>query len=393
MAMQNWSEYVDLLKSAGDILADATAPVDEQLRADLYRQLSMNLSQAYFLLMASDPRYPEFVPYLNSGFLLQPNPDSIYYVASLDGTGTYRVTGERGNAPVVGFATGNKMFGTDGLKMGKGFGNYDANNLTLDSEGKFSVIFSAERPAGYDGDWLHLDPQSDFLMLRQFSYDWGREQDARVAIERLDRPAGLKARLSADEVDTRLRRLFAYARDVSRVALAQIRRTHDGGFVNKMHIHTFQEMGNGEDWPQAYFETVFDIGPDEALVIESALPEIQTYWNVQVIDGLWNQVDIPYRQSSLNGHTATIDTDGTFRAVLAHTDPGFLNWLDTGGNLYGMLIGRWYRCSSTPTPEVRKMKLADVAAYLGTRSARATPEAREAQLRQRLIGNQLRRKW
>ncbi|MDO7833487.1 DUF1214 domain-containing protein [Sphingobium sp. HBC34] len=391
--MKSWAEYLELLKPAGDILGEATAPVDEQLRADLYRQLAMNLSQAYFLLMMTDPRYPEFIPYLNSGFQLQPNPDSIYYVTAVDGTATYRVTGERGNAPVVGFATGCKMFGTDGLKLGKGFGNYDANDLTIDDEGRFSVIFSAERPDGYEGDWLHLDPQSDFIMLRQFSYDWGNEQDVRVAIERLDRMTEPKARLTPEEVDVKLRRVFAYACDVSRVALAQIKRTHDGGFINRMHIHTFQDMGNGQDWPQAYFEMVFDIGPDEALVIESELPETRTYWNVQAIDGLWNQVDIPYRHSSLNGHTAKVDSDGKFRAILAHKDPGFHNWLDTGGSGYGMLIGRWYRCSSTPTPQVTKMKLADVAAHLDAISPRITAEARESQMRARLIGNQMRRKW
>ena len=138
---------------------------------------------------------------------------------------------------------------------------------------------------------------------------------------------------------------------------------------------------------------VFDIAPDDALVIESELPETRTYWNVQVIDGLWNQVEIPYRQSSLNGHTAKVDADGKFRAVLSHQDPGYHNWLDTGGNTYGMLIGRWYRCSSTPTPQVTRVKFADLASHLGDASPRASTVEREAQLRQRLIGNQMRRKW
>lgn len=391
--MKSWADYVELLKPAGDLLAEAASPVDEQLQADLYRQFSMNLSQAYFLLMMTDPRYPEFVPYLNSGFLLQPNPDSIYYVASVDGTGIYRVTGERGNAPVVGFATGDKMFGTNGLKMGKGYGNYDVDDLTLDAEGRFSVIFSDKRPEGYEGDWLHLHPECDFIMLRQFSYDWGNEQDVRLAIERLDKPAQPKARFTPAEVDAKLTKVFNYMRDVSHVGMVQMKRPRDSGFINKMHIHTFQDMGNGEDWPQAYFEMVFDIGPDEALIIESELPETRTYWNVQVIDGLWNQVDIPYRQSSLNGHTAKVDSDGRFRAVLAHQDPGFCNWLDTGGSTYGMLIGRWYRCSSTPTPQITKVKFGDVAAALAATSPEITAEQREIEMRARLVGSQMRRKW
>ena len=36
------------------------------------------------------------------------------------------------------------------------------------------------------------------------------------------------------------------------------------------------------------------------VVLETELPERRHYWNVQVIDGLWNQVEILYRQSSLN---------------------------------------------------------------------------------------------
>lgn len=391
--MKSWAEYVDLLKPAGDILAEAASPIDEQLQADLYRQFSMNLSQAYFLLMMADPRYPEFIPYLNSGFLLQPNPDSIYYVASVEGTGIYRVTGERGNSPVVGFATGDKMFGTNGLKMGKGYGNYDVDDLTLDADGRFSVIFSDKRPDGYEGDWLHLHPECDFIMLRQFSYDWGRERDVRVAIERLDKPVQPKARLTPEEVDVKLKKVFSYMRDVSHVGMVQMKRPRDGGFVNKMHIHTFQDMGNGQDWPQAYFEMVFDIGHDEALIVESDLPETRTYWNVQVIDGLWNQVDIPYRHSSLNGHTARIDNDGRFRAVLSHQDPGFHNWLDTGGSNYGMLIGRWYRCSSTPTPQITKVKFSDVSTVLTRTSPQISVKEREVLMRDRLVGSQMRRKW
>lgn len=391
--MKDWTEILERLKPVDRILEETPSPIDEQLRADLYRQISMNLSQAYFLLMMTDPRYPEFIPYLNSGFLLQPNPDAVYYVASVDGAGTYRVTGERGNAPVVGFATGNKMFGTEGLAMGKGFGNYDLDELTLDEEGRFSVVFSAERPEGHEGDWLHLHPESDFIMLRQFSYDWGNERDVRLAIERIDKPAELKARLSPDEVGAKLEKVFAYALDVTRVGTVQMKRPRDGGFVNTMHLHSFLDMGNSKDWPQAYFEMIFDIAPDEALIIESDLPDHRPYWNVQVIDGLWNQVDIPYRQSSLNGLTAKVDSDGRFRAVLSHSDPGVFNWLDTGGSGYGMLIGRWYRCSSHPTPQITRLKLAEVEARLGSGSPRATAEERDAQMRQRLIGNQMRRKW
>ena len=55
------------------------------------------------------------------------NPDAVYYLARIDGAGTYRIVGERGNAVVAGFATGNKMFGLHD-EWGKGFNNYDVDH-------------------------------------------------------------------------------------------------------------------------------------------------------------------------------------------------------------------------------------------------------------------------
>jgi len=390
--MDNWSEYVDLLKPAGDIFGSGTAPVDEALRANLYRQFAMNLSQGYMLIFQTDPRYPEWVPFENSTFLLQPNPDAVYYYTAVDGAGTYRVTGQRGNSPVVGFAVGNRIIGMS-ESFGKGFGNYDINDLTIAPDGSFEVLFSTERPADWTGDWLRLDAEADFIMVRQFSYEWGRETDLRLAIERLDAQPP-KSPVKPEEVDWRLRLLFGtYARRLSQIGIGAVKAAHDKGLVNACGLTTFQDLGNGQDWPQAYYEAVFDIGPDEALVFETELPETRPYWNVQVIDGLWNQMEVLYRQTSLNGHTARIDSDGKFRAILSHEDPGFANWLDTCGRGYGMMIGRWYRCSSLPTPEIKRMKLADVAGYLNGRSAPITPEERSAAMRDRLIGAQLRRRW
>ena len=391
--MKSWDEFLESMRGYESILDQTVAPVDEQLRADLIRQFALNLSQGYFLLVAPDPRYPEFLPFENHIYSLQPNPDATYHLAVVDGRGTYRVTGERGSTRVAGFATGRNILGTG---KGQGFDNYDVDKLTLDPDGRFDAIFSGSRPDGHDGDWLKLHPDADFILLRQFAYDWGNEREMRIAIERIDKPADfplLRPRISPEELDRRMERLSAFVKDLSVLAMGAVRRPFEQGYVNTMHLHDFQDLGNGGDWPQSYFETCFDLSPDEALVIETELPETHHYWNVQVIDGLWHQVDVPYRQSSLNGHTAHVSEDGKVRMVLSSQDPGYLNWLDTGGNPFGLLIGRWYRCSSHPTPDAKKMKLGEVEDYIGDRTARISSAGRAAQLRERLIGTQLRRKW
>ncbi|BBZ77101.1 hypothetical protein MANY_24380 [Mycolicibacterium anyangense] len=391
--LASWAEYVDLLKDAADLETTLWDPDDVDLRAALYRQFAMSLSQGYFLYFAAaDPRQPDWVPFENSAFLAQPNPDAVYHYAAVDGTGVYRIRGRRGTVPVVGFATGRNLFGMSD-SPGPGFDNYDADQLTLDEAGFFDVVLSAERPAGYQGDWLYLNPDTQFVIVRQFSYDWGNELDATLGIVRLDE-APPSPRVTATDVDARLRGLFGqYTAGLSKVTTGYMKNLREREGSDQVVLTDFSGLGNGADWPQAYYECRFELTPDEALIVETDLPEHHVYWNIQVIDALWNQVELIHHQSSLNGFQAHIDSDGKFRAVLSTTDPGVPNWLDTGGELKGMLIGRWYRCSSHPTPTVSRVKVADVRAHLPADTPLITTEQRTEVLRQRALGAQLRRRW
>jgi hypothetical protein len=166
--LHQWSEYVDLLKPAGELIAKTCAPDSPQVQADLCKQLAMNIAQGYFLYFQSDAKHPDWAPFENSVFMLQPNPDAVYYCAPVSGDGVYRVIGERGDAPVVGFATDRNLIGM-GDPPGPGYDNYDVDDLRLEADGSFEVIFSSERPAGYEGNWLYLHPEAKFILLRQFS--------------------------------------------------------------------------------------------------------------------------------------------------------------------------------------------------------------------------------
>ena len=79
--------------------------------------------------------------------------------------------------------------------------------------------------------------------------------------------------------------------------------------------------------------------------------------------------------------------------MLAHSDPGVHNWLDTGGFTEGTLFGRWLQCSSHPMPRCKLVKLADLKRYLPADTRWVTEEERVEQLRARRIGAQLRRRW
>ena len=47
------------------------------------------------------------------------------------------------------------------------------------------------------------------------------------------------------------------------------------------------------------------------------------------------------RASTLNNRQAQPNADGTITYVLAPTDPGAGNWIDTGGVSQGVIMARW----------------------------------------------------
>lgn len=383
-----WSEYVELLKPAGELRELLLDPQSQQLHAELYRQLLMNVSLGYFLYFQSSPAHPDWAPFLNSVFLLQPNPDDTYLLAPLHGGGVYRISGTRGTVKLLTFGTGCNMMGMS-AQPGRNFDYFDADGLTLGPKGEIDVILSAERPAGHTGDWWPLHREAEFILVRQRSYDWGNEQDARLAIERLD-PQPLKPRQSIETIDRQLRALLGgFAAQLSRQWLSYQKHARDRGLINRLEL---TDLG-GSVAGQYYWQGIFDVGPDEALILETELPEKRPYWNVQLNDELWNAIEFIYRQSSLNGHQARVDGDGRFRAVIAHQDPGVPNWLDPVGSTQGMLIGRWYGCSSNPVPTMTRVPLAQVRRYLPADTPAVTAAEREAQLRSRRLGAQLRRRW
>jgi hypothetical protein len=383
-----WNEYVDLLRTCGELNALTLAPGDDQLRAELYRQFAMNIALGYFMYFQSDAAHPDWTPFLNSVFLLQPNPDDTYFHAYVDAAGTYRIVGERGSVRLMTMSMGRTAMGT-GERPGPSLGYIDFDDLPLGPHGEFELLLSRERPAGLAGHWIALHPDADYLLLRARSYDWGRERDPRVAIERLDAPP-VRPRLSKQEIDRRLREVLGgFPRRLSAMWLNYEKSVLDRGLINKLELVDF----GGAVGSQWYWQGFFDLGPDEALVLETELPATRRYWNVQLNDALFNAVDYVYRQSSLNGRQARVDADGKFRAVISMSDPGVHNWLDPGETQRGMLIGRWLGCDSNPIPTLTRVPFAELHRHLPAATPRVSREEREAALRARRIGAQLRRRW
>src|SRR5262249_29419063 len=154
-------DHLAELEKAVSMLTKTWKPDDTRYRADVYRQIMMDLSYSYFAYFHADPEHPDWSPLWNPVYTLQPNPDDIYLYCPIRGDLTYRVAGNRGTVALLSFTTSD---GTSGL-VGEGHvvghhNDLDDRDLVIGPDGELEVLFCAERPQGYDGNWAKTDPEA-----------------------------------------------------------------------------------------------------------------------------------------------------------------------------------------------------------------------------------------
>ncbi len=385
----NIFDYLVDLESAVQQMANSWRPDDPRYRADMYRQAMMMLSYGYFAYFHADPEHPDWAPLWNPVYTLQPNPDDIYYYCPIRGDLTYRVSGDRGTVKMITFNTQRGISGMiDDVSEVGGYNDLDDRDLQIGPNGQLEIIFSAERPAGYTGDWSRLAPEADVMMVRFRSYDWANERNPDLSIECLD-PVPPKQRLSTDEILDRIRQMAKMPGRATKLFFSM-----QNGVKARVGINVFEPIRyEGALSKQVYWPAVFELNKDEALIIETELPEVRPYWNIQLNDPYFNAIEYVYRLSSLNGATAKISSDGKLRAVIALEDPGVPNWLDPAGYTEGTIYGRWYDCDSSPTPIIKRVPLAEVRSHLPADTATVTLAERDAELKARVRAAQRRRRW
>jgi hypothetical protein len=392
-SLMSWEEFVDQLKPLGARLMQRLPErlrQDPQVVQESYRLLLAGLARGLSDAVVGDRRHPMFVPEISlAQNVFQPNSDTIYKSVMIDGAGVYRLKGERGGTRLLILA----QLGPDTLRtgqLGAALKQCDFDTLTLDNQGRFDVIISRTRPDGHRGDWWELDPRAEKFMVRTVGCRWGDEREPRYGIDRLDVPPG-KGRHSAAELSFRLSEIPTIAANCACTFPDHVEKLRQEGYINRLKVFDVSQMVGLNR--QHYYEGAYDLEDDEALIVEAKVPDKVKYWSLILINDIYETTDWSNNQASLNDAQARIDRDGWFRAVVSARDPGVPNWLDTSGSPSGAIQGRWFDASSAPTPEVKKLKLADVRSALPQDTPAVSPAAREAAVRERRIKAQMRVVW
>jgi hypothetical protein len=390
LKIESLLHYLEPLEAAAKELANTWRPNDPRYQADVYRTIMMQLSYGYFAFFHADPAHPDWAPLWNPVYTLQPNPDDIYLYCPISSDYRYRISGNRGTVKMltIGTQLSNAGMPWENDFTGRYYHDIDDGDLRVEANGDFELLLSVERPTGYEGNWLKIEPGARVLMTRYRSYDWQHEIDPVMCIECLD-AVPPKPRLMPQEILERLDHMAQMPVRALKLFLEM-----QNAVKRRVGVNVFEPARyTGALSRQIYLPAVFEFEPDEALILETELPMTRRYWNFQLDDPYFNAVEYVYRLSSTNGHFAKVSSDGKFRAVISLTDPGVPNWLDPAGFTEGTIYGRWYDCDSSPTPTLKRVKFAGLRQHLPGDTPSVTPGERAQELRRRVQACQKRRRW
>jgi hypothetical protein len=373
----DWSEFLDRVKAGSSIINLLPSDSDSALVGQAHKFLMSTLSHGYIVAMLADVDFPHFEPIYHWPYPIGANPDATYYHAPVDPAGSYRLWGKRNSIFLVNLQLCGEYFGIENGTYAA-LANLDFRDLDVAEDGTFELLLSAERPRDHAGDWFALTKDTRYLLIRQFAYDWLTEAEANIRIERVDRRRDYPKRRSGAQITALMKRAAEIDVEVARTWGSLVASYRRAGSVNELVGEGFVAQGGWSS--QLYYHGWFEMGEDEGLILETKVPAACRYWNVQLTDDLCVPVDYVNRQSHLNGFRARVDDDGVFRAVISMKDPGLANWLDSGGNRTGSILGRWNEAIAPPIPTLTKIPFANLPDFLPAATPRVTKSERAKML-------------
>lgn len=390
-----WHDFCDELKRSGDHLFHDKVTASPDERAEAFRYLAQSTALGFLFHVENQmPEHPYLLQYFTPDRKQAgDNADSLILGAFIDGSETYRITGDRGTA--AWFAVTALRPTRDGEPrhpMGAPY-NYvlDAApllppDIDVVGDGTVEIVLS---PDEHDGNWIRTTPETRHVRIRQFFGDWVRERPAQLRIDLVGDPVGPPPLLTPDAWTRHLGEVTDFVRASATFWPELV--TADP--PNVMTARPNIGMSPGESWngkvdanPGGLNASChWRLEPHEALVVEWA-PTPAHFWFVE-LDNVWAAtMDYRWRLSNLNATQAVYEDDGSVRMVLAHADPGVPNWLDLSGWSEGMLNMRMLLCTEVPDFSSRVVPIVELPSDLPADAKRIDDDGRREQLLQRRAG-------
>ncbi|HEY3653417.1 MAG TPA: DUF1214 domain-containing protein [Steroidobacteraceae bacterium] len=387
---QAWHAFCDRLKSSGDLVFKNSNPPSSLQRADGFRYLTQNLSQAFDLaLETKDARYPSIHAFCSPVRKLgSDNADCMYLQAWIDGQSSYKVSGRKGTARFWNMTIqGPRVEGA----LHDPFGdtpeaNLFGHELVANWDGSFEVYVGGP-PQGQN--WLPTTAGTRKIYFRQYFDRWD-EVPASYIIERID----MHTPRPAPDHRTMITAMQWAADFVYNVVdywpdhLWKKGELIDPAAINRFNarnlVRTPWSAGEEEqDVRRGRFFTQmrWSLEEDQALIIE--FPANDDFWMLTNEGMFGNSMDFTYRHVSYTPSRTAVDADGKIRFVVAQEDPGYANWVETQGYASGIISFRNVLTRNVPELTTKLVKTAALSGLMPPASKTVTSEERIRLLRER----------
>ena len=432
-----WDDMLQALEAARDAIDTPELmppPASGRNLAEGYRYLMGYVHAAVERAFHSDTARPQFRNALSviTRSTID-NADAIYFYAPIDGAQSYRVSGVcgdsrhwRGEAPVtmepkaphymIFEATSGALPGDTGslmeLKPGvkAQTGRLDSSSLVLDADGRFEILLAPEKPADYAGNFICTSRRmkgeagegetryANYISGRQLFGDWACEEAVHLEIVQLGAEGTHPPAYAVEQAASELRQCGEIVRNQMHfwnafwTILMGTYGEREGSIpgvafprnaFNKINAASVA-TGGGQS-TNLYAGGVYELGPDEALIIENHVQTPPQYIGFQ-IGNLWGEsIEYANQIGSLNGQQMQVDADGVRRIVIAHRDPGVPNWVDTTGHPEGFMTARW-AYSEKPAEDLwpglstRKVAFDEIRQHLPADTPTVKPDERREQI-------------
>ena len=407
-----WNDLIDGLNRARNAIdsPDLHAPPEtERGLAEGYRYLLGFTFGAIERALCEDPAFPYFRR------AIQPvdkatidNADALYLSARIDGDKTYRVCGRLvgPKAPEYMIFEAHTAYAGDSGTLAELSpsqraitGSLDSNDVIIGDDGQFEILIAAHRPAGHHGNFVASaagDKTARYLIVRMLFHDWENEVSPELHIAQVGQEGAHPPPIDPAAAATKMRRVGEIVENQMKFwnefydVILEAHGDRNGDGQTFMPLNGLNEPARanlatgGGQCTNVYSGGMFDLAPDESLLIEADVPVTPSYTGFHLAN-LWGEsLDYANHVTSLNGFQAESDADGITRFVVAHADPGVPNWLDTTGLQRGFLTVRWTYSESPdelPRVHVSKLPFTGVRQHLPTTTRIVSPDERKQQIR------------
>ena len=359
--------YADLTRTLEEVEADYLSESRRITRAgdisDGHRFILHVLQTALFLRFEFDPERPAFRRIVSpTRKLLGDQADAIYFEAPIRGDRQYRIRGNTAQAVYTSFTI--EAGGDVGGYPERLGGAINDTEFTIAEDGSYELLLgpdvSGPNTVRLPADARTVTTRSYFENVTSAAAD--PLKVVPIAIEPVEDPGPAPTPDDAS-IASAIRRVIAYLHGTT-IGQPLLDPKDQPSWVSLVP-NQFNPPAKPGDMAfaatdNAYTMAPYALRPDQALVIEGRFPRCRFASIV-----LWNRFlqsyDYSSRRISLNRAQTKLEADGSYRMVLAGSDPGVPNWIDTEGRPSGLMYWRFLLPEGEiVTPRAKVVSLADL---------------------------------